>query len=331
MGVYAGIDEAGYGPLIGPLVVGAAALEVEGEPAAAAGGPPPELWDRLQRAVCRNRAEARGGRIAVADSKKLYTPKQGARHLERGVLAFAHLAGERPDRLDRWLARLDPEGAPALARVPWYAPTAERPWPPLPGLLKPAELAVDANALTVAAQSAGVRMLGMRARILSAGGFNAIAARTRNKASLSFGLVAAHLDRLWRRLGTRDPLVVIDRQGGRTHYAQPLMQAFPRARLTVLEESPEASHYRLVAGRRAMSVRFAADADADHLPVALASMVAKHTRELLMQRLQAWFTERLPEVPPTAGYGRDARRFREAVAPHLGSLGVPGEKLFRIL
>ena len=84
MFVYAGIDEAGYGPLLGPLVIGRAVLVI---PKLAHDAPTPDLWLRLGKAVCK-RISDRAGRIAINDSKKLTTKAAGIRHLELGCLAF---------------------------------------------------------------------------------------------------------------------------------------------------------------------------------------------------------------------------------------------------
>src|SRR5438128_726985 len=71
--IIVGIDEAGYGPLLGPLVVSAVAFEVPvsvlREAKSAADGP--DLWKLLRTAVSR-RPLKRGSRLAVADSKVLY-------------------------------------------------------------------------------------------------------------------------------------------------------------------------------------------------------------------------------------------------------------------
>ncbi len=65
--VYAGIDEAGYGPMFGPLcVAGATFILKDHDPAAGA----PNMWRLLNRAVCRSPRDKRN-RIAINDSKKL--------------------------------------------------------------------------------------------------------------------------------------------------------------------------------------------------------------------------------------------------------------------
>ena len=71
------------------------------------------------------------------------------------------------------------------------------------------------------------------------------------------------------------------------------------------------------------------DADANHMPVALASMVSKYVRELLMARFQSWFGQRAPQVKPTAGYARDAQRFWREIRPMLADLHIAPEQLRR--
>jgi len=84
--VYAGIDEAGYGPMFGPLCVGASVFVLEDyNPEEGA----PDIWSLLSTILCKSRKD-RHHRIAINDSKKL---KSGSRPedlfgLERGVFAF---------------------------------------------------------------------------------------------------------------------------------------------------------------------------------------------------------------------------------------------------
>ena len=105
MFVYAGIDEAGYGPLLGPLVIGRSVITI---PKLNHDAPTPDLWLRLGKAVCR-RLSDKAGRIAVNDSKKLTTKAAGVKHLELGCLAFTALDqshDQPPQTLGAWLDRL---------------------------------------------------------------------------------------------------------------------------------------------------------------------------------------------------------------------------------
>ncbi len=88
-----GIDEAGYGPNLGPFVMTSVACRV----------PDPchdtNLW-RLLRPVVRQGADADDGRLLIDDSKIVYTAR-GLAGLERGVWAALGRAGEARCLLSR--------------------------------------------------------------------------------------------------------------------------------------------------------------------------------------------------------------------------------------
>ena len=330
MFLYAGIDEAGYGPLFGPLVV---ARTVWGLERTADAAQVPDLWRILSKAVCRDVKTARRGRVAVNDSKKLHTSGSGVRHLERGVLSCAALAGKHPATVCDWLDDLGEQAHRDLSGLPWYAPAEDRPWQALPSALTDGEVAVARGMVAAAAVEAGVSVLDFGAAVVFEDRFNRMVSATRSKAAMSFTFVAGHLMSIWQRFGHDAPLVIVDRQSGRRHYRELLAMNFPEARLTIEHESESSSAYRLEAShprRRAMTIRFEVDAEPRHLPAALASMISKYTRELLMARFQSWFTQRAPLVKPTAGYATDARRFWNQIQPTLTELSIPPHQLRRI-
>ena len=328
MYIYAGIDEAGYGPLLGPLLVGRFAFAI---PKLSADAEPPHLWQRLSKAVCRN-LTGRRGRIAVNDSKKLTTAAAGIKHLETGCLAFAGLAGREPVALDGWLDALGETSHHTLSALPWYAPSDDRPWEPLPHAVTAGEVAIARNLLRRTAERIGIEAIDMGAAVCFEDRFNQMVSATRSKAALNFTFVAAHLQHLWESLGEHRPTVVVDRQSGRTRYRELLAMNFPETTITVFEESAARSAYRIDAGNQSMRVSFEVEAEQRHMPVALASMIAKYTRELMMARFNGYFRVRLPEltVRPTAGYTADGRRWLEEVETHLPRLGVTREQLCRI-
>src|SRR5260370_29086797 len=75
-----GVDEAGYGPNLGPFVMTAVACQADDCLADAC------LWSALRSAV-RRADDADDGRPAVDDSKAVYSPMRGLAALEHGVLA----------------------------------------------------------------------------------------------------------------------------------------------------------------------------------------------------------------------------------------------------
>ncbi len=323
--IYAGIDEAGYGPLFGPLTIGRVVLAIEN---ADPGRRPPDLWHELRIAVCR-RVSQRRGRVAVNDSKKIYSRSTGLNRLEEGVLSFAALCGHCPSTVEKWLDFLGETVHRDLSDLPWYAPSEEQPWELLPCACTDGELAVARGMLRTAAKAARVRVVDMSAAVVFEDRFNRMVKATRSKAAASFTFVAGHLNAIWDRFGSDDPIVVVDRQSGRTHYRELLQQTFPDAHIVVEDESDERSVYRLDADSRRMTIRFEVEAEQANMPVALASMVSKYTRELLMARFQAWFHRRAPHVKPTAGYASDAKRFWQQIQPHLAELAIEPDKLRR--
>ena len=315
--LYVGIDEAGYGPTLGPLTTAMAAFHVDmWKP----GERPPNLWSAMRKAVCRSAAEARQGRIAINDSKQLKLPNNvgGKRHplthLERGVLSF--LAAGEPGHAapadDR--ALLERLGT-AHAHLPWYVGEPVG----LPLSTTADHVRLLASQLDAARRRAGVSLVAARAKLLPEDLFNQRLESMHSKARVSFSLVEELLRGLFR-LEVVPPAavrIVIDRQGGRTAYAEALARALPKAGVRVLAESARASSYEITPPRSspwsASSIRvlFTVDAEQDHLPVALASMTAKLTRELAMMRFNRYFAGRVSELKPTAGYALDARRWLE--------------------
>ncbi len=333
--VYAGIDEAGYGPLFGPLLVGRSVIAIDpptntpNTPGPA--DPTPDLWQLLAKAVCR-KPKDRLGRIAINDSKKLHTSAAGIRHLELGVLTTAALAGHHPATLNDWLNCLGETGHHKLDDLPWYRPTPDHPWDNLPTTTTAGQLAVARNLLTTATDPTGVRVLDLGASVIFEDRFNRMVAATRSKASACFTFVSAHLRSIWDDHGHHHPTVVVDRQSGRTRYRELLALTFDHAQLTVLEESPQRSAYHIEQTTdrpRTMTISFEVSADDRHMPVALASMVCKYTRELLMARFKTWFTRRAPQIKPTAGYAADAKRFWQQIEPMLPELHIRRDCLLR--
>jgi hypothetical protein len=65
------------------------------------------------------------------------------------------------------------------------------------------------------------------------------------------------------------------------------------------------------------------------LPTALASMTAKYLRELAMRAFNEFWSARVPNLRPTAGYPMDSHRFRNAIAVAQRELGIDDHDLWR--
>ena len=306
----AGIDEAGYGPTLGPLCVAMCAVRVASWER---GVPPPDCWELLKASVARSVKEAKvGGRIAIADSKELKLSNDGARHplthLERGVMSWLCAAGQRP-RTDAELhtllgAALDPHacyGGEALA---------------LPVAQSADMLGIAANQLAGAMMAAGVRPAALACRVVGEQEFNGVVKDEGSKAQATILGLREHLTRLVRREAASawaegaSVWVVCDRLGGRTSYAAVLAAILPEFEVSIVEQTEARSIYVLKDGRgREMGVTFKVEGEKSQLPVALASITAKYVRELAMARFNRHWRGLDASLKPTAGYAQDARRW----------------------
>jgi ribonuclease HII len=191
-------------------------------------------------------------------------------------------------------------------------------------------LQIDASRLRRAFQESGIACTALRCEALGAADFNRRVDETRNKSSVNMHLVVQQIEAIWSRFPTDQPRVVIDRQGGREAYRHDLQIAWPDASIRIVTESARLSRYALsLPGRGTLNLIFTAEAESTHLPVALASMVAKYTRELLMGRMNRYFLARQPGLRATAGYVEDARRYLQDIEPLLDEARIERGDLVR--
>jgi len=308
--IYCGIDEAGYGPMLGPLCVGMATFRVRGwEP----DGHAPDLWKLLGKGVCRGGGDKRG-RVAIADSKKLklansLKTRHPLTHLERGVLSM--LATMDPawgsdEALFRALGvELEPHG--------WYGGEPAG----LPLSSTPEQIGIGANIVARAMEGAGVELVGLRCVAVCERAFNERVRECGSKAAVSGAVVADLMAEAADRWAGAGPVrLVCDRQSGRTDYSGLVAGALGEG-FETLEQSARASRYAARDGRD-LGALFIPECEDHHLPVALASMTAKLVRELAMARFNRYWSARSPDLKPTAGYTTDARRWLRDAADVVG-------------
>lgn len=313
--IIAGVDEAGYGPLLGPLSTGLAVFRVASW---TEGSPAPNLWELLPRAIA-PALKGAGGRVVIADSKELKLPNSAVRkhpltHLERGVLTMLAVGGLRPGN--------DAELLHALAAG--YPPGISYAGDPLslPLAWSHDQIAIAGNPVREDLTRAQVEVVALAARLVGEEEFNRLVRAGGGKGATTIAAVVEHFRRLMdlaAALPEDGVRFVCDRLGGRLQYAGLVAEMAGSSvdAVRIVEENEERSRYFVEVAGRNVGVVFQTGSEKVHLPVALASMIAKYTRELAMARFNRYWGGRVEGLAPTAGYWQDAKRWLKAVGDRM--------------
>ena len=294
MHAFLGLDEAGYGPNLGPLVISVTRWSLP-SPAAAF-----DFYAVLAGAVSAEPVRC-GTRLQIADSKQVYSSSQGLSALETSALALLRQLGHAVESLHGlWQALC---GQLPEDLEPWFTDDL-----PLPLSADVAAIDRLAGTLACALAAAGATVEALASDIVQTERFNTLTLRHDSKGAalshLTLGLLARH----WSPEYEGEALVVLDKHGGRNQYGNLLLAAFPDVFPHCLAEARECSRYRL--GRH--ECRFQTKAEA-HLPVAAASILSKYAREVAMEAFNRFWRRHNPELKTTKGYPEDAARFRKDV------------------
>lgn len=318
--ILAGIDEAGYGPTLGPLIVSATTFRVSERDHDLS------LWKALQES-CTQSVSTSDRRLCIADSKRLFRSRSAAGFglLERAALVMLEVSGQSPRTWRDLLATVAPHVLADMRNYPWYS-AAELSLPLTSDL---GDLRTRANAVKRDATSNGVEFLGVQCAPLLEGHFNRQVRATRNKAVVLLGLVVQLMDRVMQ-LASKEPVCIyVDRLGGRAQYRETLTTAFPDWEMSIVEESSERSCYQLSQPVRTCRIEFLVEGENHHLPIALSSVYSKYLREGFMRLFNDYWSGHTKTLRPTAGYYTDAQRWLNDASPLLERLRVARDLLVR--
>ena len=319
-----GVDEAGYGPNIGPMLVAGTAWRV------------PKSIDEQTFIELLSDSFHTGPwsdgcqHVPLGDSKQLYSPSTGLRSLEAGLLAMLshvvpQVAHSNFTELLRGLDCFGPWSPATTQAVPaWLSSLPEE----MPLHLAANEIERLSQRSLECMQQHGIELLSVKAAIVLESEFNRAVAQFGSKGRL-LSTVTMHI--VMQLLGEYEQQgveVFCDRQGGRKKYACVLLEAMPDEWFDTLTELPMRSSYRR---QRAPELTFHFSVGGDSFPpTALASMTAKYLRERLMAGINGYWQSHVADLAPTAGYPLDAKRFRSCIESKAVELGHDVDQWWRV-
>lgn len=313
----AGIDECGYGPILGPLIVSSSIFLINENPES-------NMWVRLQDSVGKSK-KGLGNRILVCDSKKAFSQKSGLKHLEQTTKAFLNQLHLESTPFSSILPVVSNDLTRQIKKYPWYL-----------SLYDDYLSEIDENindTLTENMKQEEIKFIDFRCCCIDVMEFNEIVSSTKNKASI----VISSMLKLIKQIidiavffSAKKIIVFCDRLGGRKYYGD-VLETLPNIGIDTVKEEDKTSRYLLSMDKRELDIRFEVMADDKHFPVALASMVGKYVREKILQGMCTYFAGLQPGLKSTAGYWVDGHRFLEDLKDEtLKKVSLRKEDLMRI-
>ena len=269
-----GVDENGLGPRLGPLIATAAVLEVD--------------------TYLESEHSALGKSLGVYDSKATSGFGKMAAAEAITLAALERLHGRPPSNIDDLLELVTwQQGAePAIACPPESRPQC---WS------QPVELPVFGGAIDRGHRAldrlanAHIYLREVRSAVICAALVNLEVRRLGSKLLLDLSLFERLLLEARERLPA-DFEAFCGKVGGIDRYPGYFRHLIG---YTVESQTRTSSSYRIAGLGR---VTFEVDADSNHLPVGLASMVGKYVRELQMERQNRYYLQFDPSLKRVSGY-----------------------------
>lgn len=319
-----GVDEAGYGPSMGPLTICATAWRVPLDLDAS------EMTCLLEPEFLAKPIKQNSSHVPIGDSKKIHRDTYAVEGLILGArfLSFA-IDGNVPSEWDDQIASIAEEDWNRFSSIPWYAKKYSKHSEILDSIFP--DQANYFQAAIRKTKSHGIQLAGIRMRVIDEIEFNRQVDRTGNKSTLlseaSLGLVKQMILELSKEGEAVE--VYCDKHGGRNRYQAVLTYSFDEEWFDIESESRACSRYKANWAEHPMQIQFKVDGDSI-FPSAAASIIAKWTREELMNRLNGfWQSEVVGGIQPTAGYYVDATRFAKQIEGAVKKLGLAPDQWWR--
>ncbi|QDU78639.1 Hypothetical protein Pla110_03430 [Polystyrenella longa] len=313
MGIIIGMDEAGYGPNLGPLVISVVGWKSVASPRET------DFWTLFEPIVTQ-KFKRNETRVHVGDSKAVYTPGRGVKQLERSVLSFLGLVGQFPSSFRQLIEFVSPHTLDEFALEPWFANSDLE----LPLKNEAVEIEQTAHRWRTLCEECQLEPLLMRSDVVGTVRFNQEVERHQSKGVVLSEATISLLQKVWEPVRQETCWIVGDKHGGRNRYDDLLGPLAGDSMILRREEGTQRSEYRI----DQTDIRFQTKAES-HFSVALASMISKYVREVSMEVFNRYWQTHRPDLKPTKGYPTDARRFQTEVADLQRELGISDECFWR--
>lgn len=311
-GYFIGMDEAGYGPNLGPLLVAATKWSTPGPPADC------DFYALLAEVVSPV-ASSKSDKMQIADSKAVNVGKRGFENLETAAMVLMNCAGIKTDSFHRIWGVLNggslPENVP-----PWYGDDLS-----LPVTASAGHVLALSERLSHCLRVRGVELCEIAVDLVVEERFNELTTACDNKGLALSRIAFELLKKIWDPDDPKPTVFVGDKHGGRNRYDELIADVIDGQMIFRGEEGRDFSRYRV--GNT--ELRFQTKGER-HFPVAAASIIAKYLRELSMNLINDFWRRHAPDLKPTRGYPEDARRFRQVIEPHCRELGVRERHYWRL-
>lgn len=292
---YVGIDEVGYGPILGPLVIGFIPIVTSLNP------------DKFNREI--NEFLLKNDLIKIQDSKLFFRGRNKHFKLELEILGFLSLF-YNPFTYYKEFLRIFLRNKVMWEKAIWLDPNLK-----VPFFIKEESSSIVLDKRSIYKKCFSTTTSKIRKPWLfqiEPYLFNRMLESYDTKSELITYSVCGWVRRFIEiHSPDYDITFYIGRHGGRKFYQRHLYRFFEKVQ--IVEEKDAYSHYRVQLDGLHSNLIFIKDAEKKFPIVALSSMVAKYFRELSMHCFNLFWQKYKVSLKPTSGYIPDALGFMENI------------------